>query len=372
VSVVEHIILGQRVINFTCEVYHEGSWSLFVSGHTIGAKRLIRGRPVNASRIRLNILDSYAVPCIEQVGVFKAYGHFELGNAFPDGLAFHGHNSFAKQGSWVESEDCWLAKGTSGSLSMDIEGSMIWFAGTRDPSYGEAKIYIDHQFVGDVFPVSPAHLPQQNLYGSAVYTYGKHSVTIRQIGSKPIAIFGLYTLSNGGHGMIEFGSTSYSVEAGESIELEVKRVGGSEAAVSVVFQTVPGTAVHGVDFDDLRVKLYFAQGEVVKKVSVRTFKSKSRPNLVFYGQLVSASGGAVVGFNQTSRIAIKNDKSMLSIGMGSIVGFGVFRALIGMLMVIYLVIFSMRKSKENIEKRLEGEYRCGSDFESKLDERCPL
>lgn len=78
IQISEHIELGQRVKNFTVEVSHRGQWTLIGKFYTIGAKRLIRRKPFTADKIRFNITDSMAVPIIESVGAFKAYGGFAL------------------------------------------------------------------------------------------------------------------------------------------------------------------------------------------------------------------------------------------------------------------------------------------------------
>jgi alpha-L-fucosidase len=78
IAISEHLPLGQRVIHFSCEVHTKDGWTVYEKSNTIGAKRLLRGHPVVADRVRLNFTDSYAVPCIEKVGIFRGYGAFAL------------------------------------------------------------------------------------------------------------------------------------------------------------------------------------------------------------------------------------------------------------------------------------------------------
>lgn len=68
ISLQEFIKKGQRVKNFTVE-YYDGSWKSFASGTTVGAKRLIKGSTVNASKIRMKF-NSLACPLISEIGLY--------------------------------------------------------------------------------------------------------------------------------------------------------------------------------------------------------------------------------------------------------------------------------------------------------------
>ena len=73
VSIQEYIPLGQRVAKFKVEVY-DGQWKTFgdpETQQTIGHKALVRGAAVTASRVRVTIEESQAVPIINGVGVYK-------------------------------------------------------------------------------------------------------------------------------------------------------------------------------------------------------------------------------------------------------------------------------------------------------------
>jgi len=75
VSVQEYIPLGQRVSKFSVEVFSNGAWQPFGQQdmqQTIGYKALVRGKAVNASKVRVTILESKAEPVINEIGVFKA------------------------------------------------------------------------------------------------------------------------------------------------------------------------------------------------------------------------------------------------------------------------------------------------------------
>jgi alpha-L-fucosidase len=75
VSVQEYIPLGQRVSKYKVEVFSNGAWAPFGrqdQQQTIGHKALVRGPAVNASKVRVTILESQAPPVINEIGIFKA------------------------------------------------------------------------------------------------------------------------------------------------------------------------------------------------------------------------------------------------------------------------------------------------------------
>ena len=69
VSLQEFIKKGQRVERLSIQYYDGSSWKNFSSGTTIGAKRLIKGSTVNASKIRVTF-NSLACPLINELGLY--------------------------------------------------------------------------------------------------------------------------------------------------------------------------------------------------------------------------------------------------------------------------------------------------------------
>ena len=69
VSLQEFIKKGQRVERFSIQYYDGSSWKNFSSGTTIGAKCLIKGSTVNASKIRVKF-NSLACPLISEIGLY--------------------------------------------------------------------------------------------------------------------------------------------------------------------------------------------------------------------------------------------------------------------------------------------------------------
>ncbi|MBD0833781.1 alpha-L-fucosidase, partial [Aestuariibaculum sp. TT11] len=68
----EFIAEGQRVKHFTVKGYTDNKWINIAQGTTIGYKRILRFSEVNASKIRIIIDESLAVPLISEVAVYNA------------------------------------------------------------------------------------------------------------------------------------------------------------------------------------------------------------------------------------------------------------------------------------------------------------
>lgn len=66
----EYIKLGQRVKSFTVDMWNNGKWTEAAAATTIGYKRIVKINPVQASKIRVTILDSKACPLISNVEVY--------------------------------------------------------------------------------------------------------------------------------------------------------------------------------------------------------------------------------------------------------------------------------------------------------------
>ncbi|HQS05074.1 MAG TPA: alpha-L-fucosidase, partial [Daejeonella sp.] len=66
----EYIKLGQRVKDFTVDIWKDGAWQKVAAASTIGYKRILRIDPVMTSRIRININDSKACPLISNAEIY--------------------------------------------------------------------------------------------------------------------------------------------------------------------------------------------------------------------------------------------------------------------------------------------------------------
>lgn len=66
----EHIALGQRLNDWAVDIWKDGAWKQYAKGTVVGANRLVRGEPVETSKLRLRIIDASAAPCISEFGLF--------------------------------------------------------------------------------------------------------------------------------------------------------------------------------------------------------------------------------------------------------------------------------------------------------------
>lgn len=66
----EYIQLGQRVKSFTVEAKVRDEWKKIAEGMTIGYKRILKFDPVEASAIKITIVDSKACPLISNIAVY--------------------------------------------------------------------------------------------------------------------------------------------------------------------------------------------------------------------------------------------------------------------------------------------------------------
>jgi alpha-L-fucosidase len=73
-SLREHLPLGQRVDRFALDVDHQGHWQEWGSASSIGSRRLLTGKKVTTSRLRLRILEASAPPALSELAL-----HFDAG-----------------------------------------------------------------------------------------------------------------------------------------------------------------------------------------------------------------------------------------------------------------------------------------------------
>ena len=66
----EYIKLGQRVKNFTVEIWKDQAWKKVSEATTIGHKRILKIDPITTDKVRISITASRACPLISSVEVF--------------------------------------------------------------------------------------------------------------------------------------------------------------------------------------------------------------------------------------------------------------------------------------------------------------
>jgi len=66
----EYIPLGQRVDEFSVDIWQGDAWSQFLRGTSVGSCRILRAKPVETTRVRLRVMNAAACPAISELGLF--------------------------------------------------------------------------------------------------------------------------------------------------------------------------------------------------------------------------------------------------------------------------------------------------------------
>src|SRR6185369_4774339 len=67
----EYLPLGQRVEAFALDVWQDNEWKEFANGTSIGNCKLIRGKPVTTTKVRLRITQAPVCPAISELALFS-------------------------------------------------------------------------------------------------------------------------------------------------------------------------------------------------------------------------------------------------------------------------------------------------------------
>jgi len=113
-------------------------------------------------------------------------------------------------------------------------------------------------------------------------------------------------------GRFEFGAANYSVsESGGVVEITINRVGGSDGAVTIDWQTQDGTATSTQDFGSvIPTSLSFANGETSRTETITIVNDDVVENDETFNVLLSnPTGGASMGTVNTVTVTITNDDS---------------------------------------------------------------
>jgi alpha-L-fucosidase len=72
IVLMEPIRFGQRIASFTIDAELDGQWTRISQGTTVGYKRILRIKPVSASRIRIRLGNSDFPPALSEVALYKS------------------------------------------------------------------------------------------------------------------------------------------------------------------------------------------------------------------------------------------------------------------------------------------------------------
>lgn len=326
VSIEEAIQNGQRINKYKVE-YREGDsgdWSLLEEGSTIGAKRLCRTSEISAKQIKITVeTKDGKVPMISEVGVYKSTEDMEKPNPIPKGMevidvtdkdvadgkgfTFKGKWTDENQPQYINGTNTWANAGSE--LEFKFHGTKAYFFGTIDPGHGTAEITVDG---GD--PITVDTKASQRAVGQRWFETpdledGDHTIKLK-VSSQAIGIEAAAVINNGGKGMIELESDSYTMNEEETKELKIKRVGGTEGKITAKLQPNPGTAIQDDYNTELNPMITLESGQKETTAQVQTKRNKNKTgDQYFTAEITDVTGDAILGFNKKAKITIKDMES---------------------------------------------------------------
>ena len=66
----EYLPLGQRIDAIAVDTWDGGQWQPFATATSVGNQRLLRGKNVTTSKVRLRVTKAAACPAISEFGLF--------------------------------------------------------------------------------------------------------------------------------------------------------------------------------------------------------------------------------------------------------------------------------------------------------------
>lgn len=326
VSIEEAIQNGQRINKYKVE-YREGDsgeWTLLEEGQTIGAKRLCRTSEVSAKQIKITVeTKDGKVPMISEVGVYKSTEDMEKPNPIPKGMEVidvtdknvEDGKGFTFKGTWHDENQPQYINGTNtwanagAELELKFHGTKAYFFGTVDPNHGKAEITIDGGDPITVDTKASKRAVGQRWFETPDLQDGDHTIKLK-VSSQAIGIEAAAIINNGGKGMIELESDSYTMNEDETKDLKVKRVGGTEGKITAKLQPNPGTAIQDDYNTELNPVITLEPGQKETTAQVQTKRNKNKTgDQYFTAEITDVSEGAILGFNKKAKINIKDMES---------------------------------------------------------------
>lgn len=326
VSIEEAIQNGQRINKYKVE-YREGDsgeWTLLEEGQTIGAKRLCRTSEVSAKQIKITVeTKDGKVPMISEVGVYKSTEDMEKPNPIPKGMEVidvtdknvEDGKGFTFKGTWHDENQPQYINGTNtwanagAELELKFHGTKAYFFGTVDPNHGKAEITIDGGDPITVDTKASKRAVGQRWFETPDLQDGDHTIKLK-VSSQAIGIEAAAVINNGGKGMIELESDSYTMNEDETKDLKVKRVGGTEGKITAKLQPNPGTAIQDDYNTELNPVITLEPGQKETTAQVQTKRNKNKTgDQYFTAEITDVSEGAILGFNKKAKINIKDMES---------------------------------------------------------------
>lgn len=321
VSFEEAIQKGQHINSYKVEykASDDAQWQTLKSGVTVGAKRLVRTAPVAATQVKITVgTTDGKVPMLSEVGVYKASEGFQLAGAAPEGMVTTSvnDNSFTFSTGWnpqtgsqyINGQNTWSNRADA-SFTYNFHGTKVYLMGTTDPGHGDADVYIDDQLVETINTHAESRSTGAKIFVSGDLEDGDHTLKLVAKTNAAIGVEAAYVINNGGVGMIELEDSAYTMNEESSLDVKIKRVGGTKGTITAKIQPNPGSAIQDDFNTELApvVTLNDGQAEVTVKAAETRRNTNMTGDRVFSIELTEKTpDNAIIGFNSSARITIKD------------------------------------------------------------------
>ncbi len=322
VSFEEAIQKGQHINSYKVEykASDDAQWQTLKSGVTVGAKRLVRTAPVAATQVKITVgTTDGKVPMLSEVGVYKASEGFQLAGAAPEGMvttSVNEANSFTFSTGWnpqtgsqyINGQNTWSNR-AGANFTYEFHGTKVYLMGTTDPGHGAADVYIDDQLVETINTHAESRSTGAKIFVSDDLKDGDHTLKLIAKTNAAIGVEAAYVINNGGVGMIELEDSAYTMNEESSLNVKIKRVGGTKGTITAKIQPNPGSAIQDDFNTELApvVTLNDGQAEVTVKAAETRRNTNMTGDRVFSIELTEKTpDNAIIGFNSSARITIKD------------------------------------------------------------------
>ena len=323
VSFEEAIQKGQHINSYKVEykASDDAQWQTLKSGVTVGAKRLVRTAPVAATQVKITVgTTDGKVPMLSEVGVYKASEGFQLAGAAPEGMDTTSVNETSKfkfsstgwnpqTGSqYINGQNTWSNK-AGAEFTYKFSGTKVYLMGTTDPGHGQADVYIDGKLVETINTHAESRSTGAKIFESKDLEDKEHTLRLVAKTNAAIGVEAAYVINNGGVGMIELENSAYTMNEESSLDVKIKRVGGTKGIITAKIQPNPGSAIQD-DFNTEFSPTVTLEDGVSEKI-VKVAETRRNTNLtgdrVFSIELTEKKPkNAIIGFNGSARITIKD------------------------------------------------------------------
>ena len=322
VSFEEAIQKGQHINSYKVEykASDDAQWQTLKSGVTVGAKRLVRTAPVSATQVKITVgTTDGKVPMLSEVGVYKASEGFQLAGAAPEGMvttSVNDTNSFTFSTGWnpqtgsqyINGQNTWSDRADA-NFTYEFHGTKVYLMGTTDPGHGSADVYIDNQLVKTINTHAESRSTGAKIFVSDDLEDGDHTLKLVAKTNAAIGVEAAYVINNGGVGMIELEDSAYTMNEESSLDVKIKRVGGTKGTITAKIQPNPGSAIQDDFNTELAPVVTLNEGEA--EVTVEAAETRRNTNMtgdrVFSIELTEKTpDNAIIGFNSSARITIKD------------------------------------------------------------------